>query len=99
MLDQLKNLNVDRPQLDELIALQAEAASLKGAYEKFGIEEPEWLSNADRNLHREIRNRAAADIERKIREKKGQLEGLKTTAEKRAALEADLAALNAKAGA
>ena len=93
MLEQLKNLNVDRPEMDELLALHACGNGLQASYDSFKVEKPEWLDNSMRALTREIENRKQAVVEKRVREIRSSLAGLETTTEKRERLKSELAAL------
>lgn len=96
MLNELKNLNVTRPDLDELVSLHVHAVAMKSAYANFGVDQPDWLTAADKNLDREIRNRVAGELDRKRAEIKAKLTGLMSSAEKKDALLKELADLDAK---
>lgn len=98
MLDRLKNLDVARPDLEELVYLSAEAKMLRAEFELEGVEIPEWLDNTARELKREIRTRQADAVDKRVREIRSRLDALKTPSEKRAELESELAKLTAAAG-
>lgn len=95
MLDKLKNLDVQRPDLEELIYLSAMAKSLRTEYEAEQVEVPEWLDNSARTIKNEIRSRQADAVDKRRREIRSRLDALKTPSEKRAELEKELASLPA----
>ena len=99
MLEKLKNLDVDRPDLEELIYLSAQARALRAEFEAESVEVPEWLDNSARALKREVRTRLANSVDKRVREIKSRLDALKTPSEKKAELEAELATLTAGASA
>lgn len=68
LIEQLKNLNIDREGLDELIVLSAQARAIDVEYEAQGTIAPEWLSDARRTLSREIKERTANQLEMRLRE-------------------------------
>mgnify|MGYP001602377954 CR=1 FL=1 len=59
MLEQLKNLDVNRPALEELVFLSAQAKLLRAEFEAEAVDVPEWLDTRSRELKREIRTRQA----------------------------------------
>jgi hypothetical protein len=86
-----KNFTADRLDLDELVSLSAFGKTLRAEYEIHGIEVPEYVSTQLNALTREIKGRVADQVEARRKHIKAQLESLKTPAERRAALEAELA--------
>lgn len=84
MLTQLKNLNLERMDLEEALALYAFGESLQAKYDSFQIDTPEWLTENLAALKREVQDRVRDELVRKIRMDESALETLKTQAEKRA---------------
>jgi hypothetical protein len=97
LINQLKALDTTRPDLDELVSLSAQAKVLRAEYESENVDVPEWLDNANREIKREIRNRAADSIEKRKKELQNRLDALKTPTERRAELQAELDRLNGQA--
>lgn len=95
MLNEFKNFTVDRLQIDDLVTLAAFGRILRAEYEAQKVEEPEFIDINLKTLRREIQSRQADQTEKRRRHIKASLESLKTPAEKRAALEAELQALEA----
>lgn len=95
MLERLKNFDLDRMDVDELVFLSALARTLKQEYEAVGAETPEWVDTRARELRREIRARHADLIEKRLREAKMRLEALKPASERRKDVEAEIARLEA----
>lgn len=92
-LNDLKNLDLQRPDLEELVFLSATATILHTEFEKLGVDVPEWVDTRARELKREIRTRQQDGIDKRTREIRSRLDALKTPSEKRAELEAELAKL------
>jgi hypothetical protein len=95
-INQLKSLNTDKYDLDELVALSAEGKALQAEYAVLGADEPEWLGAAVRALARDIRVRQADAIEKRLRQARARVEALKPASERRAALEAQILADEAR---
>lgn len=83
MLEALRNLMLDRLDVDEAISLSAFARSLKAEYEHCGAEAPQWLDDKTRELRSEIRDRLRDSVQKRLREAKSRLESLATPEEKR----------------
>lgn len=95
MLERLKNLDVERLDVDDLVALSAFGRQLTEEYKTLQIAAPEWLETRTAELKREIGTRTADIRAKRIREIKSRLAALKTTEEKKTDLAAELAALEA----
>lgn len=93
MLERLKNFDVERADVEELVALSAFARQLTEEYKLQLIASPEWLEIRTAELKREIGTRQADIRAKRVREIKAKLNGLKTAEEKRTELAAELAAL------
>lgn len=97
MLEKLKNLDVARPDVEELVFLSAMATVAHAEFEKLSVDVPEWLDARTRELKREIRARQQDQIDRRVREITARLDTLKTPTEKRQELQAELEKLTASA--
>lgn len=85
MLDKLRAFNTDGEQTEDLIAMLEFAQAFGQIHEEFA-EAPEWLTAKISQLRRAIQTRFADARDKEIRKLKSQLEGLKTTEEKRVEL-------------
>jgi hypothetical protein len=94
MLNEFKNFNAERMQVDELIALSAYGKALRAEYEAHQVEVPSYVSTQLNALTREIKSRTADALAARRKQIDAQLESLRTPAEKRAALEAEAASLD-----
>lgn len=90
---QLKNFDVERLNLDEVVELAAFARVYREEYEKNGGEVPTWLSDSLKSLRREINVRQLDGVEKTLREKISRLEALKPAEQKRQELQAEIDAL------
>lgn len=90
MLVQLKNIDMARYSLDELVSLSAYAKGLSTEFQANGIDCPEWLQLRQKELVREIRTRNADELERQLRAARNRMESLKTPEEKREAARAEI---------
>ena len=95
MLEQLKNLNLERLDLEEAVSLVHFAKGLRAEFESQTLDVPEWLDDSIRSLTREIRDRQADSRARRIKEIKARLATLKTTEERRSELSEELKKLEA----
>jgi len=93
MLDRLKNLDVQRPDVEELVFLSMLATAYHAEFDRLSVEVPEWLDSRSRELKREIRTRQQDNVDKRVREIKSRLDALKTPSEKREELQAELAKL------
>jgi hypothetical protein len=98
MLEKLKNFDVDRLDLDELVMLSAFARILVAEFEVLKAQTPEWLEIQTKVLRRAILARQADMLEKRLREAKLRRDALKTPDEKRAALDNEIAELTAALG-
>lgn len=95
-LQQLRSFTPDNYDLDELVALRAYGASLAAAYSSFGLETPEWLTETNGRLAKEVEDRSRDMLERELRETENRIEALKTADEKRTDLKGKAERLKAK---
>jgi hypothetical protein len=96
MLEQLRQVNVDRLELDGLVSLSAFAKSLTDEYKRLKIDPPEWVGHSVETLNVEIKSRIRADLIRHQRQARQQLELLKTPTEKKTALRKEIEAIEAQ---
>lgn len=93
MLDEFKNINVDRLDIDELVNLAAFGRQFRQEFEALSAPVPEYVDDNLRTVRGEINARLADRRAARSREIKSQLENLKSREEKRTQLEKELAAL------
>jgi hypothetical protein len=93
MLDRFKSFNTEVADLDELVAMAAFGRSFRAEYESLNVSVPEFVDDTLRTIKREIETRVADRRQARIRELKAQRDSLKTAAEKREAIEKELASL------
>lgn len=90
MLQQLRNLNVDRIDLDEAIALEAYGGMVRDRYVARQLPIPEWIEDALRLLGKEILSRRSEMLEKRRRELRARLEAEMTASERKAKLRKEL---------
>lgn len=95
MFNELQNFNENRTTLLELVALSVFAKSLRQECETRNVQTPEWLDDRIRTINRLIDAQTRDAKELRLKEIVAQRSQLQTPAEKRAALEAEEAALRA----
>lgn len=95
MLEKLKQLNCDRLDLDEAVALHCLASQMESAFASFGVTAPRWLGDSQRALDADIRRRVHDDLRLRLDRAKARREALKTADQKRADAEAEVAGLEA----
>ena len=88
-----KSFSADRMDVDELIALSAFGKAFKAEYVALGLEVPEYVDVQLKSLRREIKARVADKLEAERKRIQAQLEGLKTTQERKAELRKQLEAV------
>jgi hypothetical protein len=93
MLDRFKGFNTEVADLDELVAMAAFGRSFRAEFETLNISVPEFVDDQLRGIKREIETRVADRRAARVRELKAQRDSLKTAAEKREAIEKELASL------
>ena len=86
VLNQFKNFDTDRMDLDELVELISFGQLLRDQYEKLNLEEPEFVGTQLKSLKREVRAKNADRLTARLREIKNLEKNLQTPAERKAAL-------------
>jgi len=99
MLQQLKNLNIERLDLDEGVALAAFGRAMEAEYAHVSAEAPDWLTDNLKALRKEVRQRLQDTLESRLLEVTSRIESLSTVEEKRAKLREEKERLMAKLGA
>jgi uncharacterized protein involved in exopolysaccharide biosynthesis len=95
-LESLKSLDTKRADLESLVEESAEARIVESEFKELGIELPGWFEPAVSSLRREIKTRNQDALAARLRDLKARRESLKTIDEKRNAIDAEIAALEAK---
>ena len=96
MLDKLKNFDVDRMDVDELMEMSILAREMSAEYQHYGSKVPEWLVERGKSIAREIKARLSDTLEKELREKRSRLEQLIPASERREQLQREIAELEAK---
>lgn len=99
MLEKLRNLTVDRIDLDEAVALATLARATSHGYTHYDVPAPAWLTNAIDQLDGEINRRRKDILQARSREVAAELTQLQTREERRAKLMAEQSRLNDAIGA
>lgn len=95
MLEQFRVFNVDRMDLEELVALAAYGRTLRNEFEAQKVEEPAFIDINLKALRREIQMKVADKNASRRQQIKTKLDSLKTPTEKKEELLAELAELDA----
>jgi hypothetical protein len=98
MLKELRGLDVERTDLDEMVALSTFGLSMKVEYERLTIPVPEWLETRLGELDRTIRSQRREALEKKVKELEARKDALKTAEQKRQDVDAELAKVKAALG-
>lgn len=93
MLNQFKNFDAGRLDIEELVALAAYGRMLREEFEVHGLDEPAYVDVQLKALKREIHARNADKLEATLRELKSRREALKTPTEKKAEINRQIAQL------
>lgn len=93
MLEQLKRLNLENPDVEELVELSLFARGLHTEFEQLGVEVPSWLDDRTRELRRQVKIRLEDQRAARLRELKARHESLATPAEKRQKIADEIAKL------
>lgn len=95
VIGRLKELNLDREDVDELIAAKALTAGMRQQYSAFQVDVPSWLSEVDGKLDREIGRRHRDALEQRLSQIERERTGLETASERRERLDREAAAVKA----
>lgn len=93
LLNELRSTRFTGSDLEDLMALDTFAHSLRARYEARQVPEPDWLNARITELGSEIRMRTADATQKRIRELLAAKQTLMTPTEKRASIDAELAVL------
>ena len=94
-LTDLKNYDVDKLQLEDLLHLDATAKAVLCSYSDHQVDVPEWLTATAKRLNVDIRQRNRDVLEKKLSEARARQAQLKTTEEKRAEAASEVEKLTA----
>lgn len=95
MLAELKQFNVEREGLEDLVAMHATGAVILAEFEAMDVDAPDWLEPKLRAVKRQIRAVVADRLEKRLADARLRLESLKTPVEKKAAVQAEIKRLEA----
>lgn len=98
MLNELKRIDLDGADLEQLVSMAAFARNLQAEYNHRNVPIPPWLDNKSRDLTREITRRSQDELQRQYSELLAQEASLMTPAEKRDLVAKKKAALEAQLG-
>lgn len=90
---QLKQFLVDDIAIEDLILARGDLAKLDAGYQELNIETPEWVTDKLALVNKEIIDRNRGELQRRLKAAKARRAGLATAEEKRAGLDAEIAAL------
>lgn len=93
MFAQLKNLSLDRLDVEEAVALYSFGSIMQSTYTMFGVPSPDWLDANMTALGKEIRSRHRDMLEARLKSAMARRDALKTAEEKRAAADSEIEAL------
>lgn len=94
LMQALKQLNLERIDVHEAVALVAQARLVQAEYTGYGVTPPDFLTNAIGQLDGEIKRKRRDMLLARQREVAANLASLQTREEKKEALLAEQAALN-----
>lgn len=94
MLDQLRNLNLDRVDIEDMVALKTFSTALFSGFSEVGLPVPEWIREKNEQLTVEIRNRRRDLLLREKKALQSEADKLRTPAERREDLQKRLAAID-----
>ncbi len=97
-LDALKNFNATTLQLDEALALHAQAKQLRAEHEAFAVSVPDWLTDAIRTLNNYIVSQRRDALELRLARLKEEEERLLTPTERREKVKAEREQLEKQLG-
>lgn len=96
MRNDLRNLDVDGMDMDDMVALAALAKAMQAEYNAAALPVPAWLTESLATLDRAIKAGRRDALEAELKRAKGRIESLKTADEKRADARALVAQLEAE---
>lgn len=96
LIQQLNSVQVEGLQLDEAVFLLSIAGSVIATFRDTVDEVPQWLTDAQETLRKEVKSRAQDALERRLKELEQQEDRLKSAEEKRGDIKAEKARLLAK---
>jgi len=93
MLQELKNVNLDRVDEEQMVALVTFGEQLAKSYSDLDLVAPEWVEEKLKVLKRELAARQRDNLEKALKEVQARRETLRTAEEKRNDLDAQAAKL------
>ena len=92
----VENTNIEALQVEELILAKSQLATIDAGYQELNLETPEWVSSRLLEVDHEINMRVKGELMRRLRAAKARRSSLLSRDDKKAAVEAEIAALEAK---
>jgi hypothetical protein len=96
VLEILKNYDSNRASIEEMVSLRAFARGLVTEFEEQDVELPGWIGDQVKSLDRQILAKNHDRLEARRKELIARKDSLKTTVERKAEINAELAKLNKK---
>jgi hypothetical protein len=90
MLNELRRFNVETGELEEMVALLHLARGVQQEFATLNIPTPPWVDDKVRQLQRAIQSKTADQRDLRIKELQAEQARLKTAAERRAEIQAEL---------
>lgn len=92
-LEELKGMDIQTPNMDELVLMVFQLRGMREIYDsQVGPDSaPDWLNARLAEVSREMKGRYADTLAKRQRELESQLKGLQTPAERKQGIEAELA--------
>lgn len=95
MMEQIRNLNLDRIDLDDAVGMLAFANVVSATYAEMKMEPPAWFTDKRGSLSGYVEQRRKENLTKAAKEIKAELNKLKTAEEKRSELNARLKEIEA----
>lgn len=96
MLQEFKNLQIERASMDQMLTLSVFGKGLRAEYEARTLPVPEWLRDGLTSLNREIERQRHDELDRRRKELTAEQAADRTQTERRAARKAELDAIEAQ---
>lgn len=98
ILDRLKNVNLERSDLDEIVELLAFGNMMFNGYGSVALEAPDWLKEAVDTLRKEAASRTRDNKLAALKQARLRMEKLKTADQKREETAAEIKRLETELG-
>lgn len=95
-IEELKNFNVDRADLDTMILIERDLQALVSGYANRRMTAPAWVSDQVTTVSTEIARRSRDELELRLKRLDAEAAGLETASEKRERLKTEREAIMAQ---